>query len=110
MSKVRAKFQLPKITAMALTFLFGAVALAESNHHVNASTPSEHAEAAEHYKTLAEAARQNVRSHHEQRMSYERNSLRNLSEHCKTIAKKFEELAEEYDAMAAEHAFFAGDQ
>jgi len=72
-----------------------------------ASSTAEHNAVSRHYSAQAEAARQDVRRHEEMARIYGgggRTGQPQMRRHCEQLAKKFEEIAVEYDQLAQLHA------
>lgn len=70
-----------------------------------ASTPEEHRGVAQHYTMKAEEAREDARRHEGMARVYagQRNARADGRQHCENLAKKYQEIATEYDALAKFH-------
>jgi hypothetical protein len=71
-----------------------------------ASTPAEHQAVAHHYTVKAAEAREEARRHEGMARVYagSRNAQpQRARQHCENLAKKFEEVAAEYDELAKFH-------
>lgn len=72
-----------------------------------ASTPAEHNAVSRHYTALAQEAREDAKRHQGMASTYasgRAGQRQNLRQHCEALAKKYEEIAVEYDALAKLHA------
>ena len=70
-----------------------------------ANTPEEHRGVAQHYTMKAEEAREDARRHEGMARVYagQRNPRPDGRQHCEALAKKYQEIATEYDALAKFH-------
>lgn len=71
-----------------------------------ASTRAEHNAVARHYTAQAEAARADARRHEEMARIYSgagRAGQPQMRNHCEQLAKKYEEIAAEYDQLSRLH-------
>jgi hypothetical protein len=107
------------MTRIAVALAFGALALspalsqAEEDSHPleqlaveTAQTPAQHIALAQHYREEAREARDSMHRHERMARSYAGGkSARKvpMERHCKSLAEKYAEMSEEYDALAKLH-------
>src|SRR5512138_8265 len=70
-----------------------------------AHTRQEHQALVNHYRMKAEDARATARSHQALAKTYatQRNAQPQARQHCEDLAKKFDEIANDYDGLAKYH-------
>jgi gamma-glutamyltranspeptidase len=102
------------ISTVLLSGLLVAFGAAQAQDHTleqlvveMASSAAEHNAVSKHYTAQAEAARQDLHRHEEMARIYGnagRTGQPQMRQHCEQLAKKYGEIAAEYDELARLHA------
>ena len=98
-------------TAAALAFL-PALARAEDDPEMHmvesAKSPADHAALADHYRAEGRKARARQEHHRLMAQVYRGKQLTGNGVHCRRLAKKFGEIADEFEGLASSHEKLAG--
>ncbi len=102
-------------TAAALAFLPvlpAALARAEDDPEMrmveSAKSPADHAALADHYRAEARKARARQEHHRLMAQVYRGKQLTGNGVHCRRLAKKFGEIADEFEGLASSHEKLVG--
>ncbi len=100
------------MTRIAAALLFGVLALspglslaAEDGSSLEtaiqtAQTPAQHAALAQQYHAMAAEARTKATDHQRMGRHYQTGKNSSMGDHCTRISKKYEGIADDYDALA----------
>jgi 3-dehydroquinate dehydratase len=101
------------LAAAALLFVaMSGVAAADTDERIEsleslvislAETPEQHAAIVDFYLQNAEDARAAAKRHASMALSYHGKQRENLASHCRSIAKTYDQLAQQYEKLASSH-------